>query len=441
MRFFRYSAIIVILLLASLPLMAQEETPPPPIPAPITNEQAQAILQEAQLANKEAQEATDLALNLLGLFEATSGAVGIILGVIVPLVAVIAGLFGFSRLASAQNELKEAREKFETDMIERQKTIDDYFDTFNKNTEDLRNAVQKRSANANLALSMLLLAERQYKTQDYVGAINTYKRALELDSTNPITHYRLGYVYTQKGDLDDAQIHIERALALDSNFLQAVAALGYVYRRKGDKLDKLSDKQREEGLTSEADKTRQKRDILYNQSEAYFLKVLPDSPSLVDEDGESWWGALGGLYRRRGQYREAIEKYEAATRATKSSSYPFSNLAVLYLKTGERTKMVETFKRVERLAQAEAFADVDNYWAHADLITSRLAQGKFQDAWDVLDIALGIAPTDGDYPLELLLETLSDVQKLMPDYEAELEKVIVYIKEFLVKRQTAKASS
>ncbi|HRF95092.1 MAG TPA: tetratricopeptide repeat protein, partial [Aggregatilineales bacterium] len=128
-------------------------------------------------------------------------------------------------------------------------TIDDYFDTFNKNTEDLRNAVQKRSANANLALSMLLLAERQYKTQDYVGAINTYKRALELDSTNPITHYRLGYVYTQKGDLDDAQIHIERALALDANFLQAVAALGYVYRRKGDKLDKLSDKQREDGLT------------------------------------------------------------------------------------------------------------------------------------------------------------------------------------------------
>ncbi|HRF95094.1 MAG TPA: hypothetical protein PLZ51_07865, partial [Aggregatilineales bacterium] len=61
--------------------------------------------------------------------------------------------------------------------------------------------------------------------------------------------------------------------------------------------------------------------------------------------------------------------------------------------------------------------------------------------WDVLDIALGIAPTDGDYPLELLLETLGDVQKLMPDYEAELEKVIVYIKEFLVKRQTAKASS
>ncbi|HRF95091.1 MAG TPA: hypothetical protein PLZ51_07850, partial [Aggregatilineales bacterium] len=71
MRFFRYSAIIVILLLASLPLMAQEETPP--VPAPVTNEQIQAVLAQSQEALEEANKANELAFNLLGLFEATSG--------------------------------------------------------------------------------------------------------------------------------------------------------------------------------------------------------------------------------------------------------------------------------------------------------------------------------------------------------------------------------
>ncbi|PJF30886.1 MAG: hypothetical protein CUN52_03420 [Phototrophicales bacterium] len=431
MRYLKLSVILVVLISVVLPVSAQEPTPPAP-----TADEIKAMLQEARNALDEAERANDLAFNLLGLFEATSGAVGIILGIIVPVIAVIAGLFGFSRLNSAQNELKEAKEKFETDVKTRQAQMDEYFKAFDKNTEELRNTVQKRSANANLALSMLLLADRQYKSQDYQGAIDTYQRALKLDDSNPITHYRLGYVFTQKGDLDDAQQHIEKALQLDPDFEQAVAAMGYVYRRKGDKLDSLANKQEKQGLINESQQTRQERDNFYNQSEGYFLRVLPTSPTLIDEDGESWWGALGGLYKRRGLIKEAIDKYERATKATKSSSYPFSNLALLYLMTGDREKMLKTYAEVERLAQGEAYAEVDNFWAHSDLVTSRVAQGKFAEAWAILDTALHIAPADGDYPLELMINTLRDLNRLLPEYDAEIQKIIAHVQAFWDKRKT-----
>jgi tetratricopeptide (TPR) repeat protein len=431
MRYLKLSVILVVLISVVLPISAQEPTPPAP-----TADEIKAMLQEARNALDEAERANDLAFNLLGLFEATSGAVGIILGIIVPVIAVIAGLFGFSRLNSAQNELKEAKEKFETDVKTRQAQMDEYFKAFDKNTEELRNTVQKRSANANLALSMLLLADRQYKSQDYQGAIDTYQRALKLDDSNPITHYRLGYVFTQKGDLDDAQQHIEKALQLDPDFEQAVAAMGYVYRRKGDKLDSLANKQEKQGLIAESQKTRQDRDNFYNQSEGYFLRVLPNSPTLIDEDGESWWGALGGLYKRRGLIKEAIDKYERATKATKSSSYPFSNLALLYLMIGDREKMLKTYAEVERLAQGEAYAEVDNFWAHSDLVTSRVAQGKFAEAWAILDTALHIAPADGDYPLELMINTLRDLNRLLPEYDAEIQKIIAHVQAFWDKRKT-----
>jgi tetratricopeptide (TPR) repeat protein len=55
---------------------------------------------------------------------------------------------------------------------------------------------RQNTANANLALSLLTLGERQYRSQDFQGALNTYRRALELDPNSLITHYRLGYVYT-----------------------------------------------------------------------------------------------------------------------------------------------------------------------------------------------------------------------------------------------------
>ena len=426
MRFFRYSVIFIVIFLASLPAWAQEETPPP---VPVTDEQVQVLLVEAQQALAEAQRANDLAFNLLGLFEATSGAVGIILGIIVPVVAVVAGLFGFSQLASAKEELKKSRESFEEDMkVVMNKYFDDFTVSNNKIQANqnvlLQSAIakqQKQGANANLALALLPSAERQYKAQDYLGAIETYERALELDGANPIIHYRLGYVFTQKGDLNEAKRHIEQALELDAQSPQAMAALAYVCRRMGDKLN-----QPHQSV---------ERNKMYNESERYFLDVLPKYPKLLDEDGESWWGAFGGLYKRREQYKEAIEIYELATHATKSSSYPFSNLAQLYMITGEHEKMVRTYQRVERLAQAEVYAEVENYWAYADLITSRVAQGKFDDAWKVLDEALPTAPPDATYPLELLLSTLKDIQKYLPDYAERINRFVSHIQGFLDARK------
>ena len=436
MRYLKIVVLIGVCLLAIMPISAQESTPSVP-----TGDEVSAMLDEARSALDEAQKANELAFNLLGLFEAISGAVGILLGIIVPLIVVVEAYLGFSRLASAQNKLDEAKQNFEKQIEasrqnfedEMKKTVQMYFDNFNIQNEELREKQdivlqealakqQNLGAKANLALSLLPSAERQYRAQDYEGAIETYQRALELDNENSIIHYRLGYVFTQKGDLDNAEKHIQEALHRDPQSPQAKAALAYVYRRMGDKLNKP-----EQSI---------ERDRMYNKSEALFLEVLPKYEKLLDEDGESWWGAFGGLYKRREQYQLAIEKYEFATQATKSSSYPYSNLAQLYMMTGQTDKMTKMYQRVERLAQAEVYAEVENYWAYADLITSRVAQGKFDEAWKVVDEALPTAPLDATYPLELLVNTLRDIQKHLPQHADKVTRFIDRIEQFLKNRKS-----
>lgn len=414
----RLLSIVWLLLVVVMPLAAQdapESTPEPALPAdtPVTRGEVEDLLNRAEQAviiaeeaAEEAEGALGYANDLFGLFEAMSGAVALV----VPFLAVTATIIGFQRLNSAQNELKEARERFEKDIEQRSAELDRLRDQLQESLVMQRN----EASSAALALSLLPLGEKQYKAQDYQGAIDTYKRALKLDPENLITHYRIGYVYTQSGELEAAERHLSRSLAIDDTFAPALAARGYVYRRMAEKMD--------EGID---------RDELLNQAEANFLSALKESPKLVDEDGESWWGALGGLYRRRGQTQQAIHAYEEGAKVTPHSSYPFSNLALLYMQTDNREKMLETYKRVERLAYGEIQADVDNYWAYADLLVARMALGKFEGVWEELDAALETAPADSPYTLESLIDTFHRLSKVMPDeYIKEIDKVVEHIREF-----------
>jgi tetratricopeptide (TPR) repeat protein len=384
---------IVVLLAIALPVFAQET---PVDPSSYTPEELEALVERVEAAadraetalaemdeiGQRADDSVSYAYDLFGFFEVMSA----IMGIGVPLLAVIAGFLGFNRLRSAESELKETREKFGQELQARQAEFDALRDQLRASAQEQRDS----AVNTSLAQALLPLGERQYRAQDFAGALDTYRRALELDPDNPSIHYRLGYVYTHSGELDLAKKHLARSLEVDDKFTPSRAALGYVYRRQGDKLPM--------GI---------ERDTVYNQAEDNFLKALNVSPKLVDEDGESWWGSLGGLYRRRGQTEQAIHAYENCATVTPQSSYPFSNLALLYATTHNRRRMIETYVRVEKLAYREVQAEVDNYWAYADLVVARLAQGKIREAETILDTTLGLAPADSSYMLEMLLDTLA----------------------------------
>ncbi len=405
--------------------VSAQETTPLPEPSPeFSQEEIIALATQVAETADGAKHAVDLGFNLLGLFEAISFLVTVVAGV--------GAVFGVTRLMSAQNELTRARERIEADLSESaerfEKQMNERQAELAKLRDELkRNANQQRDilANALLAQSLLPLGERQYRAQDFIGALDTYNLALKLDPNNLMIHYRLGYVNTQSGNLEEAKKHLARALEIETHFAPALAALGYVVRRLGEKL--------EEGI---------ERDKMFNRAENYMLEALEISPKLVDEDDESWWGALGGLYRRRGQIDDAIRAYQRATEVTPHSSYGLGNLALLYMKTHNRERMLKTYKRVEKLAYAEAIASVDNYWGYADLVISRLALGKIEEAKEALDTALEIAPIDSPYTIESLLETMGNLcEVLEPEDEPPIREIMRHVRDVTEKRRAQAAEA
>lgn len=421
---------IVLVMMMVLPIgviRAQDVEPTPDLQATLqalvnqaeeSAERADDASEKAQQASENVDSKTDEAFNLLGLFEAFS--------VILAVVATALSLFGFNRVFRAQEELTKARDDVAHQLEELKKQFDEEvakqraeLQTLQRNLEagaEKRRVITERAL---LAQAYIPLGERQYKAQDYTGSITTYKQALELDPNNPVLHYRLGYVYTQKGDLDDAKYHYEHAMQLADNFAPAMAGLGYVYRRIGERMD--------EGV---------ERKQMMNRAEELLLEAMNLSPKLVDDDGESWWGILGGLYRRRGQIDDAIYAYKQATIVTPQSSYGFGNLALLYMQKNQREEMLETYAEVEKLAGAEAAAEVNNYWGHADLVVSRYALGKSEEAAQVLERAIQIAPLESPYMLEGLQGTLEDLTKVLePEKIPALKEAVKRIADEQVRRK------
>jgi tetratricopeptide (TPR) repeat protein len=433
--------LLCVLLILSFALIfytaaAQTQTPPQPTlptatPTLPSYEEIQALLAEVQAKAEEASAKFGEATNFLSIFEAIGLIVAVLSGLITVL-AVVGGIIGFRGLGAAQAELETARERVESDLAQARERFDTEMQQRREELEGIRqqleqgaNEQRERAAKANLAMSFLPLGERQYRSQDFSGAIDTYNRALELDPDNLITHYRLGYVYTQSGNLDKAEEHLTRALKIENQFAPALAALGYVYRRKGEKMPQGSDE----------------RNAMLNKGEGLLIEGLRLSPKLVDDDGESWWGSLGGLYRRRGQIDDAINAYERASQVTPQSSYAFSNLALLYVHKKDKEAMMRTYQRVEQLAAGEIQADVDNYWAYADLLTARLALGKIKEAEEVFTSVLEIAPADSPYVFESLVDTLQRLRlALGEEHSKHIQTFIDGILAFVAARDSEKAA-
>jgi tetratricopeptide (TPR) repeat protein len=196
--------------------------------------------------------------------------------------------------------------------------------------------VQRQAHDSFRVLSMLVLAEQQVRAHNIDTAIRTLQTAHQLEPDNQASNYLLGYLYTSRKEFDLAIDHLEHALRIEADFAPAIAALGLALRRKGDSIP-VPERQTE-------------RDQLWAQAEDRLLEALRRDSRLTDADGESYYGTLGGLYRRQDRYDAAIRAYEQAQQVTPNSSYPIINLASLNKHQGKDDEAAHYFRRVLRAA-------------------------------------------------------------------------------------------
>jgi tetratricopeptide (TPR) repeat protein len=322
---------------------------------------AQLTEAEFDTAYQRIQESEQRALSYLGIFESIGLAITVL------------GIVGTALGAALGISVRGAQEEFSKAKVE--------FDNLNKK-------FQIDMQNASITQLLMSMAIQQYELGHLQGAKAIYERALELSPQNPVIPYRIAYILTQTEELEEAEEILKNALKIDDKFAHAQAALGFVYRRKGDK--SKNDEQKS----------------YYKQAERYLLSALFINPNLVDDDGESWNGALAGLYRRLGREKDAIYHYGQAARITPQSSYPKLNLLLLQWKHKDTEKLIIQLEEVENLLSSKIKKDQDTYWDRADLMNIELALGNDgKHIEESLQTFLQILPRDAKDVLPRVIST------------------------------------
>lgn len=262
-------------------------------------------------------------------------------------------------------------------------------------------------------------AELEY--DDNVSALDSYTNAYSLadDRLRVRIGYKMARLYIRKAErandkdekadlLGKAEELLTDALELRPTYHAARAYLAYVFRLKRDIVT--------------ADKRRETLD----QARLNFKEALTQQPDLIDHTGESWWNTYGGILRRLGDmiqqsdaeaaddfYNAAIESYATATQYGKKSSYPYGNLAALYMRKGDRNNMRHNYIRVGYYPPSDA----SDFWGHADQLVAQLIKNDPEMVETEYQLYDAFAP---DYARSTLLETLQSVVAMLDDDQGSI---------------------
>ena len=337
-------------------------------------------------SNAATNQAEDL-LNVINTFAA-------IFGFVLALVVAGAGVLSFLGI-NTLNSIREYQEQIRktiTDLdavkadFERQKNeLNDFLQKATRDTEDTKNA-----------LTYLIRGGQLMEEQKIDQAIEALDHAKKLRPRDPQINYDLGLAYSRKGLYDQAIACFRAATESDPAFSQAWLDLGLNYRHRG---------------SSQTSPEQRKEDFAH--AEEYLWHAARSRANYWEA-----YGTLGGLYRRMGDYKKALDCYLKAYNVDATTSYGPGNIACLYFHLGNYKDAREYFEKTEKLAQERITLQQSRepYWDYYDLAIAQFMLGSMDKREDLKkaamhNYAIAIAKTTRREAFDGVLDNLYLLQK------------------------------
>jgi tetratricopeptide (TPR) repeat protein len=271
-----------------------------------------------------------------------------------------------------------------------------------KNLRTNLESIQKEADRTRQALVYIGLGDRLLSQKYTSEALENYKKAGSLLPNDPQINYVLGRIYSSAGDYDAAIAALE-ASRPEQLIEQAkvLKELGLSYRRRGEALKQNAD---------------------YDEA----IKLLKKAIVLNPDDADTL-AIIGGLYRRKKEYIQALDFYERAWRANPGLSYALGNLASLSWFLGNVSDALKYFGFTEVAAAGRIKkGQSEGFWDHYDLALAHLATGKIPEAKEAYTKA--IQETPGNVQFDSVLNNLYLLQQA-PHAMPGLDEVVKMIED------------
>lgn len=143
-------------------------------------------------------------------------------------------------------------------------------------------------------------------------ALVGFRRATELEPSNPIYHFNYAHALERTGKVDEAIDGYRRAIELAPNYAKALNNLAFIYEGKG----------------------RNALALFYYQQA---VKYAPDYALA--------WNNLGILYGKRGRHRLEVEAFRKQTKLTPKDAVAWFNLGVAWHRLREPRSAIAAYKK------------------------------------------------------------------------------------------------
>lgn len=207
------------------------------------------------------------------------------------------------------------------------------------------------------ALVYISIGDRLMAIQSVSDALANYKIASSLSPKDPEINYLLGRIYSGAGYYDDAISALTIAAQQKSHYPKgwregpSWRELGLAYRRRGIEMSDDND---------------------IDEAIACLKKAI-----VLDAQDDDTYAIIGGLYRRKREYKQAIAHYKKAYTINPGSSYATGNIASLLWHEGQVPEAKKYFETTEMLAQdLIKSGKTEGYWNYYDLALAHLMLGR-----------------------------------------------------------------
>ena len=224
----------------------------------------------------------------------------------------------------------------------------------------------------------------RYNRKDYQGAIEYFRKAIELDPKYAMPWNNMGSAYGEMGDHNKEIEYYRKAIALNPKFAfpwnnmeetyrklgsydKAIECfrkaieldpkdaypwnnIGYVYDKQGNRAKALECYQKAIELDQKIAVPWNLMGLSYVGSGDYdkavecYRKAIELAPRY-----QAPWYYMGVSYGKLGDFHKALECYQKAIELDPKDAYSWNNMGFAYYKSGNRDKAIECFRRAIEL--------------------------------------------------------------------------------------------
>ena len=189
-----------------------------------------------------------------------------------------------------------------------------------------------------------------YNRKDYQGAIEYFRKAIELDPKYANPWNNMGSAYGKLGDYNKQIECCRKAIELDPKFASPWNNMGYVYNELGDYNKAIECCQKAIKLDPKYATPWNNMGFSYGKLGDYNKAIeCCRKATELDPKFASPWNDMGCAYGELGDYNKEIECCRKAIELDPKFASPWNNMGVAYYRLGNYPKAVECFRKAVEL--------------------------------------------------------------------------------------------